>query len=88
MTRQIKFYRDKNSPSERISYNFEVACLRSCFIFTSFGTFFACVAELQYVRRYSSFKLIQPSNIEVGTCTSLSECKWRALHTYDTLENY
>ena len=49
---------------------YALACLRSCFIFTSFGTFCA-----QYVEHTSSFKLTQPSNIEVGTCTSLSECK-------------
>jgi hypothetical protein len=40
-----------------------LACLRSCFIFTSFGTFCACC----WGSSTSSFKLTQPSNIEVGT---------------------
>ena len=74
-----KEHENKNSPIKRIHLKYAVACLRSCFIFTSFGTFCAACVEAP-VHSTSSFKLTQPSNIEVGTCTSLSECKWRGRH--------
>ena len=60
-----KEHENKNSPIKKIPSKYAVACLRSCFIFTSFGTFCVCVEAP--VRSTSSFKLTQPSNIEVGT---------------------